>query len=113
MRIRNAYLGRLDLRPERSNLLLDLCLDLLDLELLLTRLLAHAALLEIEVETDAGLRARDLLAEALLELLDVCNEPVVLCLDHRELVLLHELELGFELREVDLLRVVVLYCQGW
>ena len=104
----DPYLGRLYLGTQCGDFLFDLGLHLLYLELLTAALFAHSALFQVEIQTHASLRPCYLLAQPLLELLDVRHEPVILSLEHREIVLLSQLELGLELGEVDLLCVVML-----
>jgi hypothetical protein len=53
-------------------------LDFPNLELPRRQLVPHAPLLQVQVEPDAGGRLADLLAQALLELLDVGEQPLVL-----------------------------------
>ena len=68
--------------------------------------------LEVKVEAHTSLCTRNLLAQALLELLEIRRKVVVLRFHQRQVVLLHELQLRLELCEVHLLRVVVLVERG-
>jgi hypothetical protein len=104
--LERGRLARLDGGAQVRDLLLDARVDLLDLELLTADVGAHAALLEVQVEAHARLRARDVLAQALPQLLDVVPEPVRLRLEQRDVVLLEQLQLRLELRDVHLLRVL-------
>jgi hypothetical protein len=104
--LERGRLARLDGGAQVRDLLLDARVDLLDLELLAADVGAHAALLEVQVEAHARLRARDVLAQALPQLLDVVPEPVRLRLEQRDVVLLEQLQLRLELRDVHLLRVL-------
>ena len=103
-----ADLGRLDSRPKTSDLLLNPRVHLSNLEFLPATLFPHSSLLQVEVQPDVGLRPIDLLAEPLLQLLDIGQEAFVLGFDHRQVVLLRHVQLGLELREVDLLLVLML-----
>ena len=98
----------LDLRPQACDLALDPRVDLLDLELVQARLVPDAALLEVEVEPDAGLGPDDLLLERLLELLDLGQQPLVLGPHQREVLRFEQLELRLERGEVDRLGVGLL-----
>ena len=63
---------------------------------------SRAHLFEVEVEPDAGLGARDLLAQLLLEALDVAKEALVLGLEVHEVGALRQLEVLLEGGKVNL-----------
>jgi hypothetical protein len=102
----------LNCRPQVCNLLFNSCIHLLDLQFLPTALIPHPSLLQIQIQSNPSLRARDLFTQPLLELPHIRNQPVIISLQRSEVILLDELKLGFKLRKVDLLSVLMLDIRG-
>lgn len=95
------------LRPQRDA-------HLLDLQLMDTSFISNPSLLQIQVQSDARLGTRDLLAELVLELLDFTHESIVFVAHELNVLLLEKLELGFELGKIDVLSIssLCLSCRG-
>jgi len=103
--LQRLELDLLQLLAQRCHLLLDLGLRLLDLELLRHSLLADPALLEIQIEPDASLRAPNLVAQPAVKFGEVVVQPLVCCSRRVGLRTVGGEKLASQLSEVDFLRV--------
>lgn len=72
------YLRLLNRRPQIRNLLFDPRIHLFDLQFLPTALIPHPSLLQIEIQSNASLRARDLFTQTLLKLLHIRHQAIII-----------------------------------
>lgn len=91
--------------PQPSHLLLDPRLRLFDLELLPLGLLSDAALLEVQIELDAGLGAADLVAQTGIEFRQIISQSFMRRQSGRYIGGIEGQEFGTQFGEVDFLGV--------
>lgn len=110
--LQDLKLDRFHLGPEPGDFALDLGIGLANLDFERARLVADAALLEIEVEPHSGLRSCNLLAQFLPQFFNLGLQPFMLRLHHREVVLSKQLDLGFQLGKVHFVGIDRLRREG-